>query len=166
MIFDETIEYDHKEAYGKVVYRKAVRAIILRDGKLLMVHSNRGDYKFPGGGINPKESEEEALKREVEEETGYLVKDIKEMLGRIIENSEDEFTEDALFQMESCYYVCEVKQERTSQNLDDYEEKLDFKPEWITVSEALAANLALLESDKKISWLKRETEVLKRLAML
>ncbi|WP_243145530.1 NUDIX domain-containing protein, partial [Clostridium neonatale] len=37
-----------------------------------MVNSKNKDYKFPGGGVKKYEEKLEALKREVEEETGYV----------------------------------------------------------------------------------------------
>ena len=38
---------------GSVYKRTAARGVILREGKLLMIHTDRGDYKFPGGGVEP-----------------------------------------------------------------------------------------------------------------
>src|SRR5512133_3554572 len=62
---------------GKTVTRQAVRGIILADhGKslALMVHSTEnGDYKFPGGGIEPGEDQAAALTREVREECGAQI---------------------------------------------------------------------------------------------
>ena len=57
----------------KVFYRVAIRAIILQGDKILMVKSNTGDYKFPGGGVEKGETPEETLRREVQEETGQEV---------------------------------------------------------------------------------------------
>ena len=48
----------------KLNKRTAVRAIIFNENKLLMVKSNLGDYKLPGGGVEKGESHEEAIKRE------------------------------------------------------------------------------------------------------
>ena len=62
--------------------RIAVRAIIFNHDKLLMVKNKYGDVKFPGGGINPFETTEEALRREVKEETGYINFTIIELLGQ------------------------------------------------------------------------------------
>ena len=54
--------------------RPSVRGIVIRDGKVLMVHSLKYDYyKFPGGGIEAGECRIEALCREVREETGFAV---------------------------------------------------------------------------------------------
>ena len=60
---------------GTVGRRPSVRGIILRDGKIAMMHSKKYDYyKFPGGGIEPGETLEETLIREVREESGLIVK--------------------------------------------------------------------------------------------
>jgi len=55
-------------------------AIIIKDNKLLVVKTRRhGEeyYLLPGGGIEYGETIEEALKREVREETGFIVKILK-----------------------------------------------------------------------------------------
>lgn len=56
--------------------RKAVRAIIVRDGALLVMHRNKfGNeyYTLLGGGIDPGETPEQSLVREVREESGFTV---------------------------------------------------------------------------------------------
>ena len=60
---------------GSVGKRPSVRGIIFRDGKIAMMHSVKYNYyKLPGGGIEPGETMEETLVREVREESGLLVK--------------------------------------------------------------------------------------------
>ncbi|MGE5473890.1 MAG: NUDIX hydrolase [Ignavibacteriales bacterium] len=102
-----------------------------------MVLTNRNDYKFPGGGIQPKENIEEALIREVEEETGYVVKNTKERLGVIVQRDIDKYEKDAIFEMTSYYYLCEVTGTKFEQRLDDYEEEQNFHPVWITIEAAI-----------------------------
>jgi 8-oxo-dGTP diphosphatase len=56
----------------------ATKAFIVHEGKVLMVResavyeegTNKGQFDFPGGRLNPGEKCEEALKREVREEVG------------------------------------------------------------------------------------------------
>jgi 8-oxo-dGTP pyrophosphatase MutT (NUDIX family) len=149
----------------KVNRRGAVRAVIIKDNKLLMVHSNKGDYKFPGGGINQGENSEEALMREVREETGYAISNIKGKIGTIISRNIDEYEENAVFEMVSNYYLCEVSKEQTHQQLDDYEAELGFCPKWMAIEEVIELNEDILRQDikDKSPWVYRETVALKAL---
>ena len=64
---------DYKED-GTVGTRPSARGIIVRDGRIAMVHSRKYDYyAFPGGGIDRDENGKDALIREVREETGLEV---------------------------------------------------------------------------------------------
>jgi 8-oxo-dGTP diphosphatase len=57
------------------------QGIIIKDNHVLMVkqYVDRGDivWNFPGGGIENGESPEEAVIREVHEETGYIIEIIE-----------------------------------------------------------------------------------------
>ena len=54
--------------------RPSVRGIIMKNGKIALVHTGKFDYyRFPGGGIETGETKEEALIREVKEESGLVV---------------------------------------------------------------------------------------------
>lgn len=56
--------------------RKAVRAVIIEDNKILVMHRNKFGsqyYTLVGGRVNDDESLEQALVREVKEETGLTV---------------------------------------------------------------------------------------------
>ncbi len=58
--------------------RQAVRALVVRDGHVLLAKSHdrhspaHAWWELPGGGIEPDEAPEEALRRELREETGYV----------------------------------------------------------------------------------------------
>ena len=63
---------------GTSFVRPSVRGIIIKDGKIAMVHSLKCNYyKFPGGGIKAGEEHRETLLREVKEETGYTLTDYR-----------------------------------------------------------------------------------------
>ena len=70
------------EVVLEVVLRVAAKAVITRgDGKVLVVReagtydegTKIGKYGIPGGRLNPGESYEDGLRREVEEETGLKI---------------------------------------------------------------------------------------------
>lgn len=58
----------------KLVYRPSVYGVILYDGKILLARTkSKGKYALPGGKIEIGENIEDALRREVREETGIEV---------------------------------------------------------------------------------------------
>ncbi len=174
----------------KINKRVAIRGVIHYQNKLLLVKTNRGDYKFPGGGMEPGESDKEALLREIVEETGYTDVHVGVQMGQTFEQNIDTEDETAYFQMESRYYECWLMSEKRACGVqDDYEEKLGFHGEFVTIEQAYKENLALLRQSVKsgkvmlsapkiigsveglslsnfvseIPWLERETHVLAKL---
>ncbi len=147
--------------------RHAVRAIIIRDEKLLMVYStvNR-DYKFPGGGIKNGEMHTQALRRELCEETGAILDRVSRLGGISLEYDRTKIPGYGYFKMFSYFYLCSIKEETLSPQLDPYEAELGFTPAWVPCAEALKNNEAVLTDTASYQpgWLKRETAVLQILA--
>ena len=154
-----------KDRNIRITTRQAVRAVVLKDNKILMVHTNKGDYKFPGGGIKRQESHEEALRREVIEETGYIINRMGKRVGMITQRNPNQFDTSGIFEMTSYYYFCDVKNVKTKQHLDKYEEEQEFTPIWIELDEVLAKNEAILtQKGSQINpWVYRETLALRKL---
>jgi len=151
---------------GKTITREAVRAIILKNEKLLLIHSTYdGDYKFPGGGIKTGEDHTSALAREINEESGAHLKMVTGEYGLVIEYDRPIEKRFDLFKMTSYYYLCEVDSDLGVQHLDEYEYELEFTPEWISIEEAIAVNQTLLdEQPQRVQrWVNRETTVLRLL---
>ena len=166
LLFNKLFASDDCADKDSYFCRQAVRAVVVHDDKLLLVHSNKGDYKFPGGGIEQGESHSEALKREVLEETGYHVDRVNELIGITIEKRPDKFNHRKIFEMKSHYYLCDIESNQEGQTLDDYEAEQEFEPVWITLDEALATNQRLLEqyNNSMNSWADREAYVMEELS--
>lgn len=150
---------------GTSFSRPSARGIIIRDGKIAMVHSLKYDYyKFPGGGIEKDEDKEKALIREVLEETGLSVipQTIRKygMVHRIQKgDNEDVFIQD------NFYFLCNVRKTVQKQKLDAYEEDESFTLEYVTPKKIINTNKACnsLNADKIM--LKRENKVIELLIM-
>jgi mutator protein MutT len=64
---------------GPAIVRHGAVAVIIRQGRLLLIRRSQqvvapGMYCFPGGGIEPGETQQQAVVRELQEELGCTVK--------------------------------------------------------------------------------------------
>lgn len=148
---------------GSVFRRPSARAIIIKDGKIAMVYSKKYNYyKFPGGGIEADECMEDALIREVLEETGLCV----------IENSIQEYGQvhrvqkgkkEDIFIQDNYYFLCCVKENLERQNLDKYEEEEGFTLDFVDPQLAIDVNRENALDDLDPVMLEREARVLELL---
>lgn len=145
----------------KVVSRNAVRAVIIRDGKIALVKSEKeGYYKFPGGGIEQGESHAETLIRETLEETGLCIKpDSIREFGMIIEKRKSLYSDAEIFEQKSYYYFAEAERSVLPQRLEKYETELGFGLEWTDIKYACRINLGLAKG-RNASLVLRESYVL------
>jgi 8-oxo-dGTP diphosphatase len=150
----------------KVISREAVRAVVFRGDKLLMIHSPvPGDLKFPGGGVEAGEDARGALARELLEETGFALGEVRRELMVVTELRKPREAHLDLYRMDSRYFLCGLDAAaQVSQKLDDYERELGMVPRWIDPAEALTANRRIAErlSDPP-AWLEREILVLEQI---
>lgn len=165
MLFNYELGLQIIEEKVNIVGREAVRAIILNKNSIFMIRTNKGDYKFPGGGVNINETHDEALEREIKEETGYIIESVTREIGVVIERNIDKYESNSVFEMISYYYLCKISDKQTFQQLDDYEKELEFRPVWIDIDKAIEGNDQLLKdkTKEKSNWVERETTVLKSL---
>ena len=128
-----TIDTHDYNPDGRVHVRPSARAIIEKDGRFLVMHSRKYDYyKFPGGGIEAVETPEQALIREVREESGYFVKpETIEEFGRVLRRNRDAKDPDAIFEQQNYYYFCEIGDERVPITQEDYEIEEGFEAVWV-----------------------------------
>lgn len=123
------IEMDTKE----LAFRPAVYGIVFKNNEVLMCNQNFG-YTLPGGGIDLGETLEEALIREIKEETGYSIKkkDVVEV------NTE-------FFQLpgsgRNCqtirmFFLCELLSTAKEEiRLEKIEIVFNSKPEWVRLED-------------------------------
>ncbi len=134
-----TIDTKDYDPSGTRMVRPSVRGIILREGKVLMMHSLKYDYyKFPGGGMEPGECRMDTLFREVAEEAGFAVVhgSVREygLVHRITRGDESD-----IFDQQNYYYLCDIS-DAVGQELDDYEAEERFTPEFVTPQWAIETN--------------------------
>jgi 8-oxo-dGTP pyrophosphatase MutT (NUDIX family) len=147
--------------------RTSVRGVLFRDDQLLLLASRHGDYKFPGGGVEARESIPAALQREFLEECGLPGVEIGLAIGITTEYLRAIEPEYEVFKLTSHYFYCSADGEPGEPELEGYELELELEPRWVTVSEALAANRAVRADGVGVMrWLDREIQVLSHLADL
>lgn len=156
----DTKDYDIN---GKAIVRPSARSIIIKNGKIAMIHSIKYDYyKFPGGGIEKGESTEEALIRETLEESGLKIipKSIVEYgyVHRIQKGKLDD-----IFIQDNYYYHCDVKPQIVEQTLDGYEVDECFTLEFVEPTHAIYHNRNVNHGPKDQNMIERETRVLELL---
>lgn len=160
-------ELDQKDysPNSPVRVRPSARAIIIKDGKVDMVHSKKYNYyKFPGGGIEADEREVDALAREVQEEAGLsILADSVREYGQARRIQKDD--NDNIFIQDNYYFFCDVDEHVGQQNLDDYEADEGFTFQYIDPQTAIDANRnsALTIDDFRKPMLERESRVLELL---
>lgn len=123
----------YKVPIDQLTFRPAVYGVIIENEKILLSKQWDG-YDFPGGGIELGEATEDALIREVKEETGLSVK-----MGKILH------AEHSFFKLPfhgnyvhsiHLYYECKTISGKLSTNfLDDNERKYAQMPEWLALGE-------------------------------
>ncbi len=151
---------DHAEN-GTIYKRNAARGIIRHGDKYLAIHGKYGDYKFPGGGMEPGESLPDTLVREVREETGYRV--VLESIGDyLLVHEKRNGNPDDWLEMDSWYYFCDVEEKPCERDLDEYEKEHDYRVTWMTLAEMLQKNEAVTDRGR-IPWVTREAVVMREL---
>ncbi|MBQ1397590.1 MAG: NUDIX domain-containing protein [Clostridia bacterium] len=143
-----------------VFEKHTVRAIIMRDGRLSMQLSGRGEYKIPGGGVEGDESHVVALQREVREETGLIIlpESVRE-IGEILELREDVFCKGTKYICHSYFYFCDVEDRTVETQMTDSEIAKGFHPIWEYPEVICRVNDAIQTEP----WQKRDTEFVRML---
>lgn len=155
----DTKDYDEN---GKAFVRPSARSIIMKDGKVAMIHSIKYDYyKFPGGGIEDDEDKVEALIRETLEEAGLIViRDSIKEYGYVHRVQKSDHLDAEYFVQDNYYYLCSAEDKIEKQKLDDYEREEQFTFEFVDPEEAIYINRNRNHGPKDQLMLEREARVL------
>ena len=113
--------------------RRAARAIVFdTNKKVALLHVTKKHFhKLPGGGIEGKESVQEALKREAMEEIGCEIENVRE-LG-IIEEYRGKFN---LHQLSYCF-LAGLAGEKGTPHLEADEIADGFETVWLSIEDAM-----------------------------
>lgn len=148
---------------GTKFTRPSARSIIIREGKIAMIHSTKYDYyKFPGGGMEENESAVEALIRETKEESGLVV--IPESIREYgyVHRVQRGVKED-MFVQDNYYYICAAEKVILPQQLDYYESDENFTLEFVDPLCAIEVNRHKDHGHKDKNMIERETQILELL---
>ena len=134
--------------------RAGSRAVIIQDGKILLSHETKsGWWLVPGGGLEGNETPEEGCIREVEEETGFIVKPLRQFLTL------NEYYEE--YRYVSYYFVCEITG-AGRMRLTEAEAARGLEPAWLPLPEAIDIfsrhqSYAAVSEEKRGSYLREYT---------
>ena len=112
-----------------------VRCILQNNsGEVCVVKSEKYGYmQIPGGGINDEETIIDALHREVQEETGFLIVNVKP-IGYVLEKREDAQNNHDWNKAVSYVFSASLGKE-VGTNYTEDENADDFRPIWMTLDQ-------------------------------
>lgn len=118
---------------SKLKWRPAAYAVIIKNGKILLLKQING-YDLPGGGIKIGETPEQALSREIKEETGVTA-----VNPRLVDCGTAYFkayNHNLYYQAIALYYQCDYINGRLSkEGFDEDEKEFAEQPVWLDLKE-------------------------------
>ncbi len=160
-----TIDKKDYDPSGIPHVRNSARCISIRDRRVALIRSTKHNfYVFPGGGIAPGETSEEAVIREAREEAGLVVIPRSIRPYGYVRRAQKVEREDAdYFLQDNLYYLCDVERAEVAQSLDAYEAEEGYRCEWIDPRAAIRVNLFGERTLQAPVMLERETRILQLL---
>ncbi len=134
-------ETDKHKTYHKTHTRRSARAFVHQDGKILVTYLGAiGEYKIPGGGVEPGETIIQALEREVLEETGHEIEQILEPIGKIIHIRADKDYPDEIFEQINYYYLCKASEKKQAIKPSENEIRYEIESCWEDIDKIIMTN--------------------------
>lgn len=135
------IDYKNYNSDWKVLEVFKARAIIMKDGKYAVQLDSNGEYSFLGGSIEDGETLIEALKREVLEESGLIVKDDSIIeFGEVIEIKADKFENNTIYIAHNYYFYCDVEKNLSSTSMTEHELQMGCHLVWEDINKIISCN--------------------------
>lgn len=129
---------------------KVVAAIIIEDGKVFATQRGYGDFKggweFPGGKVEPDETPQEALAREIREELETEIE-----VGELLDTVEYDYPK---FHLSMDCFICKIKSGDLV--LKEHEAAKWLTKETLESVEWLPADFGVIENIKK--YMQRESD--------
>lgn len=165
-LIKKLIHADLHDLTGSILVRRAARGIVMRDTSILLLFTERyNDFSFPGGGIAEGEDMVDALRRELEEETGARNVCVQRDYGYIEELRPHGRAGFDLMHMTSHFFVCDIDHDLGSTKMEHYETANGMRPVWVEIGEALQHNLGVMQRGETTMGMsiQRETFMLQEL---
>ncbi len=126
-IFEDNL--DKKDVKGMHSQCGARAVLVYQDKYVVIFNRHWNLYTLPGGGIDKGETPEEALQREVLEETGFTVSECKKTI--LVK----EYFHDSVW--EHHFFLCKANEAPKSVNLTDEEKAAGMEVHYKTFNEVL-----------------------------
>lgn len=122
---------------------KVVAAIMIHNGRVFATQRGYGEFKdgweFPGGKVEPEETPQEALVREIKEELNSVIE-----VGELLDTVEYDYPE---FHLSMDCFICKVK--AGDLELKEHEDARWLTTETLDSVDWLPADLGLIQKIKK-----------------
>lgn len=128
----------HDVSPDEVSWRPSAYGIVIRDGQILLSPQHGKGYDLPGGGVDIDETFEQAVLREVKEETGLDVRIIRFLTMRenIFIWKPEDAAKRGMYHSILCYYLCEyVSGEVSKDGFGEEEKQYAELAEWINLDQ-------------------------------